>query len=91
MVHGRHTYAIMMHHVFWFFVVNAICYLLSCTTALCAEFDEVLFFTDINYVYTIGGSDAGRCIYLIAGIGLPLLLSQGAQHLVASKRQATKV
>lgn len=88
---GRHTYAIMMHHVFWFFVVNAICYLLSCTTALCAEFDEVLFFTDINYVYTIGGSDAGRCIYLIAGIGLPLLLSQGAQHLVASKRQATKV
>ena len=88
---GRNTYAIMMHHVFWFFVVNAICYLLSCTTALCAEFDAVLFFTDINYVYTIGGSDAGKCIYLIAGIGMPLLLSQGAQHLVASKRQATKV
>lgn len=88
---GRNTYAIMMHHVFWFFVVNAICYLLSCTTALCAEFDAVLFFTDINYVYTIGGSDAGKCIYLIAGIGMPLLLSLGAQHLVASKRQATKV
>lgn len=88
---GRNTYAIMMHHVFWFFVVNSICYLLSRTTVWCAEFDTGLFFSDINYVYTIGGSDAGKWIYLIAGIGMPLLLAQGTQHLVDRKGKATKV
>ncbi len=88
---GRNTYAIMMHHVFWFFVVNAICYLLSCTTVWCAEFDAAQFFSDINYVYTIGGSDTGKWVYLIAGIGMPLLFAQIAQHLVDRKGDATKV
>ncbi len=86
---GRHTYAIMMHHVFWFFVVNSFCYLLSRTTVWCAEFDAAQFFSDINYVYTIGGSDAGKWIYLVLGTGMPLLLAKGTQYIVGKKNSRT--
>ena len=82
---GRHTYAIMMHHVFWFFVVNSICYLLSRTTVWCAEFDTAQFFSDINYVYAIGGSDVGKWFYLALGTGMPLLLANGTQYIVGKK------
>ena len=82
---GRHTYAIMMHHVFWFFVVNLICYLLSRTTVWCAEFDTAQFFSDINYVYAIGGSDVGKWFYLALGTGMPLLLANGTQYIVGKK------
>ena len=82
---GRHTYAIMMHHVFWFFVVNSICYLLSRTTVWCAELDTAQFFSDINYVYAIGGSDVGKWFYLALGTGMPLLLANGTQYIVGRK------
>ena len=37
------------------------------------EFDKTLFFSDVNYLFLPAG-DVGKWLYLIAGIGLPLLL-----------------
>lgn len=72
---GRNTYAIMMHHIFAFFLVKAVFYALYVLTPLCREFDVSLFFSEINFVYLPGGSEAGKWIYLFAGIGIPLLIA----------------
>lgn len=72
---GRKTYAVMMHHVAVFMLVKGVFYLLSIRTPLCAEFDAELFFYEINFVYLPGGAEAGKWIYLLAGIGLPLVMS----------------
>ena len=69
--------------------MNSFCYLLSRTTVWCAEFDAAQFFSDINYVYTIGGSDAGKWIYLVLGTGMPLLLAKGTQYIVGKKNSRT--
>lgn len=84
---GRHTYDIMMHHIFWFWVVNSICYFFSRNTIWCKAFDAALFFSDINYSYPIGGSDAGKWIYLAVGVGMPLLCAKGIGYLREGIRQ----
>ncbi len=74
---GRNTYSIMMHHVAVFMLIKGIFYLCSCLTPLCAGFDRDLFFHDINYIYLAGGTEASKWIYLLAGIGIPLLTAEG--------------
>lgn len=71
---GRSTYGIMMHHMACFMLVKGVFYLLSKGTPFCAEFDAELFFSEINFVYLPGGSEAGKWIYLSAGIGIPMIL-----------------
>lgn len=70
---GRGTYSVMMHHAAVFMLVKGVFYLCSRRTSFCAGFDSELFFHDINYVYSVGGTEAGKWIYLLAGIGVPLL------------------
>lgn len=71
---GRNTYAVMMHHIVIFWSLNGIFYLCSRFTPLCAEFDTEMFFHDIGYVYPVGAAEAGKWIYLLAGVGIPVLL-----------------
>lgn len=73
---GRNTYSVMMHHVAVFMLIKGIFYLCSCLTPLCAEFDRELFFHDINYIYLTGGTETSKWIYLLAGIAIPLLISE---------------
>ena len=34
-----------------------------------------MFFSEINFLYLAGGSEAGKWLYLFAGIGLPLVIA----------------
>lgn len=74
---GRNTYPIMMHHAMVFMLIKDFFYLSDCLTPFCEAFDKELFLNDINYVYLVGGTEAGKWIYLILGIALPLLLEKG--------------
>lgn len=72
---GRNTYAVMMHHIFAFFLVKTVFYAFHRLTGLCAEFDVSMYFSEINFVYLPGGAEAGKWIYLMAGIGIPLMIA----------------
>ena len=72
---GRNTYSIMMHHMACFMLVKGFFYLCSLYTPLCGEFDSVMFFSEINFLYLAGGSEAGKWLYLFAGICLPLVIA----------------
>lgn len=73
---GKNTFSIMMHHVLAFMLLKGIFFALSVLTPLCADFDREAFFTDVNYIYLINGMDAGKWIYLTAGLMVPLLISR---------------
>lgn len=72
---GRNTYTIMMHHVLGFMLVKGIFYLIHTYTPLCREFDTAMFFSEINFIYLAGGTEASKWIYLLAGIGFPLVIA----------------
>lgn len=69
---GRHTYAIMMHHIACFMLVKGFFYLVSLWTPFCEGYDAEMFFCEVNFVYLVGGAEASKWIYLLAGIGIPL-------------------
>lgn len=78
---GRYTYSIMMHHVFAFFLVKTVFYIVSILTPLCREFDVEMYHSEISSLYLPGGAAAAKWLYLAAGIGLPLLFSYGTEQL----------
>lgn len=78
---GRNTYAVMMHHILSFFLMNGLFYFGYRMTSLCEEFDTELFFSDVNYVYPAGGAEAGKWLYLVIGIALPLLMAAGQKKI----------
>lgn len=73
---GRNTWSIMMHHIFAFFLLKGIFYAIGLFTPFCGGFNRELFLSDIHFFYLPGGSEAGKWLYLAAGILLPLLLSR---------------
>ncbi len=73
---GRETYSVMMHHMASFMLVKGVFYLFSLYSPWCSEFDTETFFREIGFVYLAGGSEASKWIYLIVGIGLPLLIAR---------------
>lgn len=72
---GRNTYSIMMHHILAFFLVKSVFYMFYKLTDLCREFDAAMYFSEINFIYLPGGAEAGKWIYLAAGIAFPLLIA----------------
>ncbi len=72
---GRNTFAVMMHHTGCFMLVKEMYYLCSVYTPVCKEFDREMFYSEINFVYLAGGSEASKWLYLLAGIGLPLIIA----------------
>lgn len=73
---GQNTYSVMMHHVAGFMLVKGFFYLCSLYTPLCSEFDKEMFFREIGFVYLAGGAEAGKWLYLFAGIALPLAIAR---------------
>lgn len=78
---GRNTYSIMMHHAAVFMLMKGFFYLCSLLTPLCGEFDQEMFFNDINYVYLVGSTESSKWIYLLAGIYIPLLMTKKAERI----------
>lgn len=87
---GRSTYSIMMHHAAVFMLIKGFFYLCSCLTPFCGEFDRELFFHDIHYIYLAGGTEACKWIYLLAGMGIPLLIKKGVEGVKARMRIVLK-
>lgn len=69
---GRHTYAVMMHHVMAFMLVKTVIAFVSARTGMCADFDYGQFYTNIDYFYYVRGAEQFGMVYLAAGILLPL-------------------
>lgn len=84
LVVGRNTYAIMMHHIFAFFLVKSLFYAVSVLTPLCAEFDAAMYFSEINFIYLPKGAEVGKWIYLFAGIQIPLLIGKASKMLAGA-------
>lgn len=71
---GSNTYEVMMHHILGFMMVKGIFYAISRLTLWCADFEEMAFFTDVNYIYLLNGAEVTKWIYMAAGIGVPFLM-----------------
>lgn len=84
LVVGRNTYAIMMHHIFAFFLVKSVFYAVSVLTPMCAEFDAAMYFSEINFIYLPKGAEVGKWIYLFAGIWIPLLIGKASKMLAGA-------
>ena len=69
---GENTYAIMMHHILGFLLLNAFLYAISVPGTLLEDFDRIAFFTDIGYLYHPNCAYAFKWVYLAAGLGIPL-------------------
>lgn len=74
---GKNTYAVMMHHVMAFMLVKMVLAEIAAHTGFLADFDFVRFYGDIDYYYTVKGSEAFYMVYLVAGVLLPLSLQRG--------------
>ncbi|MCM1136550.1 MAG: acyltransferase family protein [Clostridium sp.] len=85
---GRNTYSIMMHHAACFMLVKGFFYLCSLYTPLCSEFDSTMFFSEINFIYLAGGSEASKWLYLFVGIGLPLVIAAAGRKAAAAAKGA---
>jgi len=78
---GTHTFAVMMHHLFGFFLLNCIFAGLTKVTISTGftalnewfgAFDFSRFTTDIYYVYMPGGMGEIKWLYLVIGIAISL-------------------
>lgn len=77
---GRNTYSIMMHHIACFMLVKGFFYLCSVYTPFCGEFDSVMFFSEINFIYLAGGSEASKWLYIFAGVLLPIAIAAAGRR-----------
>lgn len=84
---GGNTYAVMMHHVMAFMLVKMVLAGIAAHTGYLADFNFAAFYGDIDYYYTVKGSEAFRMVYLAAGIMLPLSLQRGIDRLLQTVRQ----
>lgn len=84
---GRNTYSIMMHHIAVFMLIKGGFYLGSRLIPFCAAFDRELLFHDINYIYLAGETEACKWIYLLAGIGVPLLIGEALRRIAERRRK----
>lgn len=82
---GRNTYAVMMHHMLCFFLLNCIFYGLHYVIPYFSDFDAELFLSDINYTYLATG-EACKWLYLIVGIVLPPVFAEGIRRLTERTR-----
>ncbi len=75
---GGNTYAVMMHHIFGFFMVKGALCGIGAVTPWFHDFDRAAFLNDIGYIYVPGGVEAFKWVYIVAGIGVPLMIREAA-------------
>ena len=68
---GRHSYAVMTHHLFFLFVINSIC-LRFCNNS--ESFDLTRYGTDIFYQYMYLGDVLTPVVNLIICVAVPVLI-----------------
>lgn len=68
------TYSIMMHHRLGFFLLSGAYFLISRHTPLFSDFSVEKFMVEESFHYYPGGYVQSAMIYLIVGMGLPLLM-----------------
>ena len=74
---GTYSYAIMMHHLFGFFILNLVLFYIHRYSKLLPMFDTVTFQNDIYYNYCrSGGNPFWFLLYLISGITAALALNK---------------
>ncbi|MCM1251996.1 MAG: acyltransferase family protein [Clostridium sp.] len=78
---GKNTYAVMLHHIMAFMLVEMIIAAFAEHTPWLADFDGTLYRTNIDYYYMIRGAEEFKMVYLLAGIILPLLLQYGLDRI----------
>ena len=69
---GDHTYPIMIHHLFGFFIFKTILALIAKYTSHLQDFNFVLYKSDVWYCYA--GSNLYKMMDVVAGIAFPLVL-----------------
>lgn len=74
---GAGTFAVMMHQVAAFLMVKGIFALGNLAFGWFGDFDWSAFTTDVYYFYLPQNLQQFKWLYVIAGIGLPLLLQKG--------------
>lgn len=78
---GANTFAVMMHQVAAFLLVKGVFALGNLAFGLFGGFDWNAFTTDVYYFYLPGNLPQFKLLYVIAGIGLPLLLQKGLEEI----------
>ena len=69
---STHTFSIMMHHLFFIFLMNLIFFHIHRATGI-GTFDEMAFKSDFWYRYLPYGNASYRILYVIGGIAFPLI------------------
>ena len=77
---GKNTFSIMMHHVTGFMVLNTIFFTLFKTEMFFQDFDTFMYLNSYEYRYLLMGMENGKWLYLIFGIGIPLLIKGKRQN-----------
>lgn len=77
---GTHTFAIMMHHLFGFFLLNVLFHSLQLPSSLLPLFEKDRFQTDIYYNYCAsGGCALWFLLYLCFALCISYLLDKGSK------------
>lgn len=69
---STHTFSIMMHQMFGFFLLNCI-FLIITKLLRIYDFDMISFKQDCWYCYCPGGLHCFRVLYVLFGVSIPLL------------------
>ena len=77
---GQNTFSIMMHHVTGFFMLNTIFFMLFKIGIFAPDFDMFMYLNSYEYRYLPLGMENGKWLYLLFGIGIPLLLKGKRQN-----------
>ena len=77
---GQNTVSIMMHHVTGFFILNTIFFMLFKIGIFAPDFDMFMYLNSYEYRYLPLGMENGKWLYLLSGIGIPLLLKGKRQN-----------
>ena len=84
---GEHTFSIMMHHLFGFFLLNSILYYLHISIGEFPLFDIATYQGDIYYTYcSSGGSQLWYILYIALGLFIAYILDKLAQILYRTIR-----
>lgn len=78
---GCNTYAVMLHHVMAFMLVKIVIAVVAAHTGMCADFDFVQFYSNIDYYYFVRGAEQFGMVYLAAGVVLPLGVQCGVDRM----------
>lgn len=71
---GKNTFSVMMHHISGFFLLNTIFFVLFKTGICFQDFDIFMYMNSYEYRYLPLGMENGKWLYLLFGIGVPMLI-----------------